>query len=417
MRNRATPFLINGDFAKFWFGLTFSEIGARGISLVFPLLAVLTLDASPSEVGYLNAAQFAPALIVPLLAGVWLDRRPRRPSLLLVHFGSMATLLAVAALLAAGNPMLGLFYAAAFVIGMFNAINGVSTQAYLPALVSQPQLVTANSRAQMTYAMVQVAAPGLGGILTGVLGGTRAVVFFLLCYAAAGCCVLAIRTRETLDPLPDKRGTFSLIREGMAFIARSPVLRVLTLQGTWINLFDQMVLTLWLLFALSDFGFSSGLFGIVMAVSGLGAIVGSMVARAVGDRLGNRRTIITGVAAGSVLLLAIPLVSGATWLAVAVSVLAFFGYSFGHTLANVFVVSTRQVITPNNLLGRVTATYRFAAFGAIPIGAALGGLAGEWFGLRTALVIGICLLNLGWVLSAVLLPADLDRLSRPAAAR
>jgi MFS family permease len=417
MSNRATPFLVNGDFAKFWCGLTFSEIGARGVSLVFPLVAVLTFDASPSEVGYLGAAQFAPALVVPLLAGVWLDRRPRRPSLLLAHFGSTAVLLLVAALLAAGDSALGLFYVAAFAVGVFNAISGVSTQAYVPTLVAQAELVTANSRTQMTYAMVQVAAPGLGGVLVGALGGGRAVAFFLLAYAAAGLCVLAIRAREKVEPTPRRGGPLSLIKEGMTYIARSPVLRILTLQGTWINLFDQMALTLWLLFALSEFGFSSSLFGVVMAVSGVGAIVGSMVARAIGSRLGTRRSIITGFGLGSVLLLVIPLTTGAKPLLIAVSVLAFFGYSFGNTLANVYAVSTRQIITPNHLLGRVTATYRFAAFGAIPIGAALGGLAGEWLGLRTALIVAVCLLILGWLVSSVLLPADLDESTRPVTAR
>lgn len=411
----STRFLVNGDFAKFWSGLTFSEIGARGVSLVFPLIAVLTFDASPSEVGYLNAAQFAPALIVPLLAGVWLDRGARRSSLLLAHFGSMTVLLLVVAML--GNPVLGLLYVAAFAVGVFNAISGVSTQAYIPTLVSQPDLVTANSRTQMTYAMVQVAAPGLGGILTGALGGTPAVTFFLLAYAAAGLCVLAIRAREKVAPPPVRAGALSLIKEGMTYIVRSPVLRIITLQGTWINLFDQMALTLWLLFALSEFGFSSELFGVVMAVSGAGAIVGSMVARAIGRRLGTRRSIITGFGLGSVLLLAIPLTHGGKPLLIAVSVLAFFGYSFGNTLANVHAVSTRQVITPNNLLGRVTATYRFAAFGVIPIGAALGGLAGEWLGLRTAMIVAVCLLILGWLVSALLLPADLDESTRPVAAR
>jgi predicted MFS family arabinose efflux permease len=264
---------------------------------------------------------------------------------------------------------------------------------------------------------VQVAAPGLGGVLVGALGGGRAVAFFLLAYAAAGLCVLAIRAREKVEPTPRRGGPLSLIKEGMTYIARSPVLRILTLQGTWINLFDQMALTLWLLFALSEFGFSSSLFGVVMAVSGVGAIVGSMVARAIGSRLGTRRSIITGFGLGSVLLLVIPLTTGAKPLLIAVSVLAFFGYSFGNTLANVYAVSTRQIITPNHLLGRVTATYRFAAFGAIPIGAALGGLAGEWLGLRTALIVAVCLLILGWLVSSVLLPADLDESTRPVTAR
>lgn len=410
-----TPFLVNADFGRFWSALTLSEVGARGISLVFPLVAVLTFGASPSAVGYLNAAQFAPALVVPLLAGVYLDRRARRPSLLLVHFGSMTVLLAVAVVMFAGDPPVELLFAAAFAVGLFNAVSGISTQAYVPAIVPSDQLVTANSRIQMTYAMVGVAAPGLGGVVTGILGGARAVVLFLLVYGAAGFCVLAIRHREAVDPAPRRAGVWSMVREGMSFIARSPTLRVLTLQGTWINLFDQAVLTVWVLFALEAFGFSPALYGLTMAVSGVGAVVGSVVARAVGARLGVRRSIITGVGTGSVVLVLLPVVSGATPLLVAVSVLVFFCYSFGHTLSNVYAVSTRQVVTPNELLGRVTATYRFAAFGAIPVGAALGGLAGEWLGLRTALLLGVLGLVAGWVVCSFLLPADLDETSREAA--
>ena len=59
-----------------------SLIGTQVTQLSMPLVAVLTLHATVLEVGILNALRFVPVLLLSLFAGVWLDRRRRRPILI-----------------------------------------------------------------------------------------------------------------------------------------------------------------------------------------------------------------------------------------------------------------------------------------------------------------------------------------------
>lgn len=87
--------------------------------------------------------------------------------------------------------------------------------------------------------------------------------------------------------------------------------------------------------------------------------------------------------------------------AAAVLGLAFVGNGFGLGLSNVLAVSLRQAVTPDRLLGRMNASYRFLTYGAVPIGALLAGALGELLGLRAAVAVGAVgsLLTVPWVLA------------------
>jgi MFS family permease len=69
------------DFRKLWAGETVSLLGSEVTELALPLVAVLALHAGAGQMGLLAAARFAPFLLVTLPAGVWVDRRRRRPVL------------------------------------------------------------------------------------------------------------------------------------------------------------------------------------------------------------------------------------------------------------------------------------------------------------------------------------------------
>src|SRR5690348_14956405 len=89
---RFTGLWRDSDFTKFWAGETISFIGSSVTNLALPLTAVLVLKASPAQMGILGAAQFAPFLVLGLFAGVWVDRLPRRPLLILADLGRMLLL-------------------------------------------------------------------------------------------------------------------------------------------------------------------------------------------------------------------------------------------------------------------------------------------------------------------------------------
>ena len=96
----------------------------------------------------------------------------------------------------------------------------------------------------------------------------------------------------------------------------------------------------------------------------------------------------------------LPLATGPKWVIVAMLIGSQILFGLGITIFQVGQVSLRQSITPDHLLGRMNATLNFAVAGLIPLGAILGGLAGEWIGLRPALILAASgeLLAVVWLL-------------------
>src|ERR1044071_1867574 len=80
------------NFVKLWLGQTISLVGSNITLLAIPLAAVSQLHATPTQMGVLQMAQYLPFLLFGLLAGVWVDRLPRRPVLIVADFGRAAAL-------------------------------------------------------------------------------------------------------------------------------------------------------------------------------------------------------------------------------------------------------------------------------------------------------------------------------------
>src|SRR5579884_2292160 len=108
---------MGADFWKLWLGRTVSEFGSGITGTALPLTAVLALSASPGQMGLLSALETAPVLLIGLLAGVWVDRLPRRPILIATDLGRAALLgtIPLAALL--GRLSMGHLYLVAALTG------------------------------------------------------------------------------------------------------------------------------------------------------------------------------------------------------------------------------------------------------------------------------------------------------------
>src|ERR687898_2938863 len=85
----------HGDFLKLWSAETISQFGTQVTQLALPLVAVITLDVSAFEVAVLGVVEFAPFLLFSLPAGVWVDRLPRRPILIIGDFARAALLASI----------------------------------------------------------------------------------------------------------------------------------------------------------------------------------------------------------------------------------------------------------------------------------------------------------------------------------
>lgn len=394
------------DFLKLWFGESVSLIGTYATHLVFPLVAVTYLHASPTELGMVSAAQFAPTLLMTFVAGHWVDRVGRRPMLVTANLARIATLGVAILLLETDALQIWSWCLVAFVLGSFTATFDVAWHSYLPVVVERRHLVEGNAKMQSSYSVSQLAGSGLGGWLLKVLTPTVAFLVDIATYAVAIVAILAIRRRETRPERPAGGGTSALrgLTYGVRLLWRDRVLRALLLEGGWFNLCEQALLTLFMVYAVRSLGLDTGQVGLCVALGSVGAVVGSVVARRFELRWGIARTLVTTIGLASFSPILVPLVTGPRPLAIGLIVLSFNLYGLGLTIFNVYNISQRQERTDPAALGRVTAAFSTIALGALPVGALLGGVLGDLLGVRLAITVVAGAFITGWAVFALASP-------------
>jgi hypothetical protein len=390
------------DFLKLWGGETVSLFGTQVTVLALPLTAVLTLEASASELGLLNAARFAPFIAVILFAGVWIDHRRRRPILIQTNVGRALLIALVPAAAFLDILRLELLYAVGFLVGVLTVFFDVAYPSYLPSLIGRSQLTAGNSRLEASRSAAEVGGPGVGGLLVQLVTAPFALLIDAFSFLFSAIVLSTIRAQEPEPATIERSPAWAAIREGFRFTFANRYLRPIAGEAATFNLFEQTIMTIFVIYAVRELDLSAGLLGLIISIGAVGALIGAVVARYPERRFGLGPTIVGSMLIGCTVPLALPLITGSRPLIVPLFGLTFFVWGLAIAVSNVHVVSLRQASTPDDLLGRMNASYRFFTYGAIPIGALSGGFLGEALGLRETLFVGSggLLLALLWILAS-----------------
>jgi MFS family permease len=388
------------DFRRFWIGRGIASIGDEISALALPLIAVLILEATPIEMGLINALGYVPFLIVGLQAGVWVDRMRRRRMLIWSDVAQAVLLLSIPLAAATGVLRIEQLYVLALLIGGINVVASVAQQSFLPSLVERRRLPMANSRLEATYSATGILGPGLAGALIQLVSAPLAMVVNSVTLVASAGLLVSMRTSEP-PPLAEAKGASmrSQVAEGLRTVLGHPLLRPIMSCGMTHNFFRRMFEALFVLYVVREVGLDPAALGLVVAAGGPGALLGAMAAVPVARRFGVGPTIVGSQVLTGVACLAAPLAGGPIWVAALVLASGEFLLGIARTLFNITQLSLRQAITPDRLQGRVNATMRFMMWGVTPVGALAGGLLGAAIGLRETLflaAIGV-LLAFGWV--------------------
>lgn len=366
-----------------------ANLGDGLVATLAPLVA-LSLTTSPAQISLLSAAGWVPWLVLGLAAGVIVDRVDRRRvqvAALVVRAGVLA---GGAALGFAGQLTMPLLLAIALIYGVTEVFADLGATAIIPDLVPTEKLQAANGR---ILGVQQVANAFLGSPLAGVLIVLGAGVGFgaSAALAALAAVILAVGLRGDFrapDAGPQRR-PLTQVREGLAFLARHRVLRPLVLTGSIINLASTgyfAVFVLWAVGPGSAMGLTESQFPLLTLGLALGAVAGSMITDAVQRRLGEVRTMI-GSFVVCVLLMLVPVLWPNGWaVAGAFALIGVF-----NTIGNVLSQTLRQRLVPGAMLGRIGGASRTLSYGLMPVGAVLGGLVAERFGLAATFYSAVAL--------------------------
>ncbi|MDQ3870905.1 MAG: MFS transporter [Chloroflexota bacterium] len=371
-------------FHSLWFGQTVSQLGSQVSLVVLPVVAVLSLRATPFEVGLLAALETAPYLVASLPAGVLADRFDRRSLLIVTDLARAAVLSIVTIAYLAGALSLPLLFAVALANGTLSVVFDVAYQSYLPELVSARDLIEANQKLEVSNSGAQVAGPALAGLLMAAVGAAVAVVLDSISYVVSAVALGA-------SPRPDRRRSQAReapgsdgMTHGFAVLAADRVLRDLAGSTATFNLASSMIFAVLVVFATRDVGMDGASFGFLYGLGNLGFLVGALLVGRWTRRLGPGPTLYLAAVLGAIATCLLPLAGGP--LAIGVLAAGRFVGALGAALFNVNAYSICQARVANAVLGRVNATFRLLEWGALPIGSLVGGVVGSLLGVRYALL-------------------------------
>lgn len=386
-----TSLWLHTSLLKLWAAQTISGFGSQITTLALPLLAALLLDATPTEMGILTAASTAPYLLIGLFVGVWVDRLRRQPLLIATDVARAGLLAVVPAAWAAGLLNMGLLYDVALGTGALTVVFEIAHLSLLPTMVGRDRLVEANGKLEASKSLAQIGGPGMAGGLVGLFGAPLAILLDSISFVISAAFLMRLDVEEQTPTVPagGLRRQLHEIGDGLRVVFANSMLRPLVLCSATVNLWGFVFLAVFVLYLTRELGLGPAVVGMVFALGGLGALLGSFLADPAARWFGQGPAMVGAMVLCGISGMAIPLAVVFPAVALPMVLAAEFAQWLFLVIYRVGEVSLRQRITSDGLLGRVNATERFVVYGAIPLGALLGGFLGEVIGVPLTLVAGI----------------------------
>jgi len=404
------------EFMKLWTSSTVTSFGAQITNLALPLTAAVLLQATPWQMGVLVALETLPFALVSLHAGVLIDRVRKLPIVIAADIGRGIALLAIPTAAYTGTLSIEILYVVGFFCGVQNVVGGAAHQVLLVQLAGRQRLVEVNAKIALGETSAALVGPGLAGGLIQLVTAPFTMVLAALTFFASALMLRRVRMPHDIpDPGPRPSVT-SEIHEGLKLVWHNRTLLALAWLAALWQILHHMQVAVLILFATRELGLSAGAIGLTYVFGGLGCVLASAFAQRLSTRFGVGPVIVHGLALTALGWQAFGLVSGPVWLATLALGCAMLVFDFGAVLYGINYLALRQAITPDRLLGRMTATMRFLTVAAAPLGSLAGGALATAIGLRgTLLTIGV--LGLLLVACAVLWSPVRRHREMPAVAR
>ncbi|WP_327350790.1 MFS transporter [Streptomyces sp. NBC_01304] len=387
--------LRDRDFRCLFAATALGQLGDRIIFLALPMVAIATLHVDEFQVGLLTAMTAAGSLLAGLPAGAWVDRVRKRSVMISTDLARALLLLTIPAAWWAGLLTIWWLYAVALVHGVLTVFFDVAYVSYLPHLVGRNKVVEGNSKLAAVRSVTSVSGPTVAGPLVGLVGAPATLLVSSAGMALSGLLAITIRKRERKPEPSEHPQLIREIKEGLTFVVNSPTLRAIMLGDAIFNLFLVMYQTMLLVFLERETGLQSFGIGLILSGMGCGALLGALSAARISTWVGQGRVIWLGSLVACPLTVLMPLARTGWCLYLAAIGLA--AFSLCGVVRVVTQSSFQQALTPDRLLGRMSATTRFVSWSGIPLGRLLGGASGSAFGATTTLWIGAA----GMTLSAL----------------
>jgi MFS family permease len=377
-----TDLLRDRTYRRLWTSILISSFGGQVTLLALPLSAAVLLHASPTQMGFLAAAEMMPFALFSLPTGVWLDRVRKLPVYVVGELSIAAAVASVPLAWWLGRLSIEWLYVVAFVIGAVYTTSGSAAQIVLTQIVARERLVEAHAKNSLASSTAEVTGPGAAGALIKIAGAPLALLADAALLLVSASILRGVKVIETPGTL--KIAFWPAMREGLDFVRGHRLLVAMaSCVGVW-QMCNQAATVVHILFATRQLGFTAREVGFSYVALGVGTVLASALGHRMVRWLGPGPTMVLGFA-----------VSGVGWVVLACAPLNRLGsaayplmllfYGVGAVFITINFLSLRQSVTPGPMLGRMTSTMRWLILLPAGPGAVIGGWLGEHVGLRAAL--------------------------------
>jgi MFS family permease len=372
------------SFGRMWLATLVAGAG-EGVRMgALPLLAA-SLTREPTAVAAVWVAGGLPFVLVGPFTGVLVDRLRHRTRLLWTSDAATALVMGgFAVAVAADATSIALMMAVNFVLGSVQTLRDNAALTVVPQLVEPRKLDAANSRIQGAQLVtIDLLGPPAGALLfalpAAVVFTADAVASGTAAILVAGIVVRAAARTTAPGAAPDapRRPVRTEVAAGFRWLRAHRLMRTVCVLVGLSGMAVTCVVSIAVLYALEVLRVGGLLYAVLLGVVAIGAVAGALVAPVLTARIGRSRSLVVAFALAPPAFVVAGLTGNPYVAAVALTAV---GASVG--ISNLVSVSLRQTSVPPELMGRVNASYRLVAVGAVPVGALLGGLLGSTAGLR-----------------------------------
>jgi MFS family permease len=368
------------DFRLVLGGQSVSALGDAITMTALPLI-VVALTGSGVAMGTVGVLQTLPNLLFGLPAGALADRWDRRRMVIGADLGRALLTALVPLSYLLGWDTMTVILLVVFPMACLQVLFLAAWTSMMPALVGRDQMARASGWTEAVLSIAFIIGPAIAGLLVTIIGAPATLLLDAVSFAISAAAMTLVHRRLRAERTGTQPHLGRDVLEGMRYLVRQPTLRVMVGFAGLISIATAPLTNVVIFYLAVDRSAGSDVVGIVLALYSLGYLLGALAAsRLAKARLGRVMLLsngLSGLALIGFAVIDVPLVQG---------LLAVAG-GLGQALWLVPYITLRSTITPDRLLGRVSATARIFSLGVQPIGLFMGGLALDAVGGGTTLIV------------------------------
>lgn len=378
-RGRGTG--LGRDFGTLWLANSVSTLGDGVVAAAGPLL-VASVSDDPVLVGLAVFVQQLPWLLFSLVSGVVVDRIDKRRLIVVVDVLRGAVTAVLALTVATGHASIPVLYALAFALGTGETLAQNAAATLVPAVVAPEDLPRANSRLHGAYFVLNKFAGRPLGAALFVIAAAAPFCVDATSFLASALLVATVRgiggaaAGDTAEPAPARRSVRADIGDGLRWLWREPVVRMMVISLCLMNVALTAGFSIMVLYCRDRLGMSDIGYGLLLSASAVGGVVGAVWTPRLQKRFRASLLLRTGLVIETLTHVGLA-VSGTAWLSAAVLV----AFGVHSSVLGGVETTLRQLRVPEALRGRVHSVFMMFALGGNAVGALVGGPLARWHGV------------------------------------